>query len=71
MLCESVRRFRRELALALLRHYRAHDEKIEEVVAVLLEKERYAFMVQSHTPLLQPTNAQTGETAVIREKKQR
>ncbi|MEO0687619.1 MAG: hypothetical protein AAFY76_21865 [Cyanobacteria bacterium J06649_11] len=52
MLCESVRQFRRELALALLRHYRTHDEKIEEVVGVLLDKDRYAFMTSSNTPLL-------------------
>ena len=44
MLCESIRQFRRELALVLLRHYRTHNEKIEEVLGVLLEKERYSFM---------------------------
>jgi len=55
MLCESIRQFRRDLALVLLLHYRTNNEKIEDVLSVLLEKERYGFMSSSQTPKL-PAN---------------
>ena len=44
MLCESIRHHRRDLALALLTHCRMNEERIEEVLNVILEKERYSFM---------------------------
>ena len=55
MLCESIRQFRKDLALFLLLHYRTNNEKIEDVLSVLLEKERYGFMSTSQAPKL-PAN---------------
>lgn len=48
MLCESIRHHRRDLALALLTHARTEDKRVEEVLTVLLDKERYPFMSSTH-----------------------
>lgn len=47
MLCESIRQHRRDLALALLLHCRGNNVKIEEILLVLLDRDRYCSFMGS------------------------
>ena len=45
MLCESLRHQRRDLALALIVHSHLNDSQVDAILQVLLNKERYSFMM--------------------------
>ena len=57
MLCESLRHQRRDLALALIVHSRLNNSQVDAILQVLLNKERYSFMVSKQEELQQEAHS--------------